>query len=547
MNEPWQQFIPYWLRTAVPFGIDPGLLSRPVGQATENSWPTPSPSVLLDGGLLGNLNRSWDQSGGDGRILGSLASPPNGQDQGRPYWLQTAMPFGMDFGLPALQAEQPWATPPANQSLLPTPDPSTLPTPSAFPPIFPSTPPLPHLDSAKYWGTASAPSGTSAPPPAHGFYLSPMPPAPNWDQVPTQAANGLTQMFPPPPSPSLWDVLAPAVSAARASPSAEFADANGANLRPPLSAANPPDGAATATSPQPRPIPSQRWPSAPPVNPDEGPWASGSLGRAPSDPRIISDVLPDNDWKPGAQYAQGRGGRGSIPIFIRGQRLEADPGQAARFIEAQTRAQTAVARLRQLDPNWRPQQSVQSSDFTVESAIRAYEAEAEQARARIRELTRFQTEPIVPKERPETAKERNDIAREIAKWVAKNQEKAVEGANWLFEYEPSVQAYLDPPKTLEELQQSVTTPKPGYDIHHVVEKTPAEEDGFSKDIIHGPENLVRIPRFKHWEITSWYMTKNKDYEGLSPRDYLRGKDWATRTEIGLRALIENGVLSHEGN
>src|SRR5712671_246523 len=79
MNEPWQQFIPYWLRTAVPFGIDPGLLSRPVGQATENSLPTPSPSVLLDGGLLGNLNRSWDQSGGDGGILGSLASPPNGQ------------------------------------------------------------------------------------------------------------------------------------------------------------------------------------------------------------------------------------------------------------------------------------------------------------------------------------------------------------------------------------------------------------------------------------------------------------------------------------
>ena len=36
-----------------------------------------------------------------------------------------------------------------------------------------------------------------------------------------------------------------------------------------------------------------------------------------------------------------------------------------------------------------------------------------------------------------------------------------------------------------------------------------------------PENLVRIPTFKHWEITGWYMKKNFDYDGLSPRDYLR--------------------------
>jgi hypothetical protein len=405
MNEPWQQFIPYWLRTAVPFGIDPGLLSRPVGQVTENSWPTPpSPSAPPDGGLLGSLNRGSGQSVGDGGILGSLAPLPDNQVQSRPYWLQTVMPFGMDFGLPALQAEQPWSTPPPNQSLLPTSDPPTFPTPSALPPIFPPSPPLLHLDSAKYLGTVSAPSGARVLPPAHGFYLSPVPAAPTWDQVPTQATDGIAQMFPQPPSPSSWDVFAPGVSAARASPSAEFADANGANLRPPLSTANPPDGAVAATSPQPPSIPSQRWPSAPLVNPDEGPWASGSLGGTPNDPRIISDVLPDNDWQPGAQYVQSRGGRSSVPILIRGQWLEAEPLQVHRFLEAQNRAQTAVARLRQLDPNWRPQQSLRSSDFTVESAIRAYEAEAEQAQARIRELTRFQLEPITPKERPETAK-----------------------------------------------------------------------------------------------------------------------------------------------
>ena len=61
-------------------------------------------------------------------------------------------------------------------------------------------------------------------------------------------------------------------------------------------------------------------------------------------------------------------------------------------------------------------------------------------------------------------------------------------------------------------------------------------------MIHGPENLVRIPRFKHWEINAWYMKRNRAYEDLPPRDYLRGKDWATRTRVGLDALTQHGVL-----
>ena len=75
-----------------------------------------------------------------------------------------------------------------------------------------------------------------------------------------------------------------------------------------------------------------------------------------------------------------------------------------------------------------------------------------------------------------------------------------------------IEAYLDEPRTLEELRQAVSNPKQGYDIHHIVEKTSAEDDGFPKSMIHGPDNLVRVPRFKHWEITSWYMTKNDAYQ-----------------------------------
>jgi len=155
--------------------------------------------------------------------------------------------------------------------------------------------------------------------------------------------------------------------------------------------------------------------------------------------------------------------------------------------------------------------------------------------------------PIIPRERPPTASEHYDIARATARWlaqrwVAQEQRHVVEAPNWFLEYEPSVQAYLDPPKTLQELQQAVSTPKPGYDIHHIVEKTSTEQDRFPRDMINAPENLVLISRFKHWEITGWYMTRNKDYDGLPPRDYLRGKDWDERTRVGLRALIQHGVL-----
>jgi len=61
-------------------------------------------------------------------------------------------------------------------------------------------------------------------------------------------------------------------------------------------------------------------------------------------------------------------------------------------------------------------------------------------------------------------------------------------------------------------------------------------------MINALENLVRIPRFKHWEITGWYMTRNENYGGSAPRDHLRGKNWDERWRIGLDALIRHGVL-----
>lgn len=95
---------------------------------------------------------------------------------------------------------------------------------------------------------------------------------------------------------------------------------------------------------------------------------------------------------------------------------------------------------------------------------------------------------------------------------------------------------------MEDLQEAAQSPKAGYDIHHVVEQGPAAEDGYSKEMIEAPENKVRIPTHKHWVINAWYQTRNYDYSGLAPRDYLRSQGWDERRRVGLDALKLFGVL-----
>ncbi len=108
--------------------------------------------------------------------------------------------------------------------------------------------------------------------------------------------------------------------------------------------------------------------------------------------------------------------------------------------------------------------------------------------------------PKIPKIPPKSGRERNRVIKEVAKWAGRYGGpigKIVEGVVWAYEIEPYVSAYLDEPQTLEELQKRVSTPAKGYDIHHIVEQTPAEKEGFGRDIIDGPDNLVRIPTLKH--------------------------------------------------
>ena len=190
------------------------------------------------------------------------------------------------------------------------------------------------------------------------------------------------------------------------------------------------------------------------------------------------------------------------------------------------------------------------------------------ARQRPRNLPRaIHSVSDIPKKRPESPQERNAIIKFVAQEVAELVvvRAAVEGligaearrgirrvvgraliglkvAAWVAEEGfASVVSYSDPPKTLKELQDAAAGPRqPGYEDHHIVERNSASDA--DADRINAPENIVRIPTFKHHQITGWFMRRNKDYGWRRPRDVLRGQDWETRSEIGLDALIEQGVL-----
>lgn len=56
------------------------------------------------------------------------------------------------------------------------------------------------------------------------------------------------------------------------------------------------------------------------------------------------------------------------------------------------------------------------------------------------------------------------------------------------------------------------------------------------------DRRVRIPTLKHLEVNAWYSRPNEEFGGISPRDYLRDKDFDEQRRIGLNVLRKAGVL-----
>jgi len=159
--------------------------------------------------------------------------------------------------------------------------------------------------------------------------------------------------------------------------------------------------------------------------------------------------------------------------------------------------------------------------------------------------------PKIPSRRPPSRRQVNAFLKAAARWIAKaGKDPRVktfillyEAMSWLDIDRYYIEAYRDPPKSLEDLRASIGQSKWGYNTHHIVEQTPAEKEGYPRSLIDGRENLVSIPALKHWEITGWYATKTEEYGGLSPREYLRDKSWDEKTRVGLEALKRFGVLA----
>ncbi len=160
--------------------------------------------------------------------------------------------------------------------------------------------------------------------------------------------------------------------------------------------------------------------------------------------------------------------------------------------------------------------------------------------------------PEIPTERPDTSVDRMKVVRDLARLGAEVSRvapaldvisMATAQAEWLRSYEGAIKSYNDPPKTFEELQNRVSsTSEPGYEDHHIEERSLLRQLGYTWSEVNDPRNVVRIPTLKHYEISAWYGKPNEEFGGLSPRDYLRDKDADERRRVGLFALVKSGVM-----
>lgn len=166
------------------------------------------------------------------------------------------------------------------------------------------------------------------------------------------------------------------------------------------------------------------------------------------------------------------------------------------------------------------------------------------------DLPGFEEFPDIPIDRPGSLSDRYSIIRSIpmAPFVGKpagtlpRKLEKIGAPEWLREFYPHIDANTQGPKPLSELQAGAQSSRPGYDIHHIVEKDSAERDGFPNSMVNGPDNLVSISRFRHWEITGWFARKSERLDLQSPRMMLRMRPWHERYELGLYALRKFEVL-----
>ncbi|HLG89609.1 MAG TPA: hypothetical protein VKZ79_20705 [Alphaproteobacteria bacterium] len=126
--------------------------------------------------------------------------------------------------------------------------------------------------------------------------------------------------------------------------------------------------------------------------------------------------------------------------------------------------------------------------------------------------------------------------------------KVIKGIAWIADQWDKLQTYMHPPKDLKELQDEVDKPEAGTEVHHIVE-TQYNSDApnanakvFNDGRLESRENKVRIPYWKHRDVTAWYSTPNEEFGWQTPREYMRGKSWEEQYSYGLSVLRKFGAL-----
>lgn len=129
--------------------------------------------------------------------------------------------------------------------------------------------------------------------------------------------------------------------------------------------------------------------------------------------------------------------------------------------------------------------------------------------------------------------------------------RAVDGVNWIRNQIPNIVADVDfyqgAPYDLEDLIDAAESDStPGSQNHHVVEQGPQNNDlrPAEKKLINGRRNIVRIPSYVHQEVTNYYRSPDVNLpNGVTPREYLRGKSFDERYQFGVDVLRNRfGIL-----
>jgi len=164
----------------------------------------------------------------------------------------------------------------------------------------------------------------------------------------------------------------------------------------------------------------------------------------------------------------------------------------------------------------------------------------------------FEYPPELPEEKP--SRSSSAVLRAAANWIARALAARAFGAvslfigvigarDWARAKAHEIATSLDPPKSMEELEAAVSVPRRGTELHHhKMEQHVSRQRGIPQSEINAPGNVVRIPTFKHYDITAWYRTPNESLGGLTPRQYLADKSPEEHARIGREALILFEVL-----